>query len=93
MKNVNSDIAYEFIRKRILNRTFPPGHPLMTGIFRPRSGKGRAPVRDALRQLETDSLVVIHESTMRRASSIGRQKIPGDVRASDSDEVYALISR
>lgn len=61
MKNVNSDIAYEFIRKRILNGTFPPGHPLMTQDLSAEIGVSRTPVRDALRQLETDGLVVIRK--------------------------------
>ncbi len=59
MKNVNSDIAYEFIRRRILNGSFPPGHPLMTQDLSAEIGVSRTPVRDALRQLETDGLVVI----------------------------------
>lgn len=59
MKNVNSDIAYEYIRKRILNGTFPPGHPLMTQDLSAEIGVSRTPVRDALRQLEGDGLVVI----------------------------------
>lgn len=59
MKNVNSDIAYDFIRKRILNGIYPPGHPLMTQDLSAEIGVSRTPVRDALRQLETDGLVVI----------------------------------
>lgn len=59
MKNVNSDIAYDFIRRRILNGTFPPGFPLMTQDLSAEIGVSRTPVRDALRQLETDGLVVI----------------------------------
>lgn len=59
MKNVNSDIAYDFIRRRILNGTFPPGHPLMTQDLSAEIGVSRTPVRDALRQLENDGLVVI----------------------------------
>jgi DNA-binding GntR family transcriptional regulator len=59
MKNVNSDIAYDFIRKRILNGVYPPGHPLMTQDLSAEIGVSRTPVRDALRQLETDGLVVI----------------------------------
>lgn len=59
MKNVNSDIAYEYIRKRILNGTFPPGHALMTQDLSAEIGVSRTPIRDALRQLENDGLVVI----------------------------------
>jgi DNA-binding GntR family transcriptional regulator len=59
MKNVNSDIAYTYIRKRILNGTFKPGQPLMTKELSAEIGVSRTPVRDALRQLETDGLVSI----------------------------------
>lgn len=59
MKNVNSDIAYAYIRKRILNGVFPPGQPLMTKDLSSDIGVSRTPVRDALRQLEADGLVII----------------------------------
>lgn len=59
MKNVNSDIAYDYIRKRILNGTYRSGQPLMTKDLAVEIGVSRTPVRDALRQLEADGLVVI----------------------------------
>jgi DNA-binding GntR family transcriptional regulator len=59
MKNVNSDIAYSFIRKKILNGEFRPGQPLMTKELSAEIGVSRTPVRDALRQLERDGLVII----------------------------------
>lgn len=59
MKNVNSDIAYTYIRKRILNGTFRPGQALMAKELAVEIGVSRTPVRDALRQLETDGLVII----------------------------------
>jgi DNA-binding GntR family transcriptional regulator len=59
MKNVNSDIAYDYIRKRILDGTYLSGHPLMTKDLAAEIGVSRTPVRDALRQLEADGLVVI----------------------------------
>lgn len=59
MKNVNSDIAYTYIRKRILNGHFRPGQALMTKELSAEIGVSRTPVRDALRQLETDGLVSI----------------------------------
>jgi len=59
MKNVNSDIAYTYIRKRILGGQFRPGQPLMTKELSAEIGVSRTPVRDALRQLETDGLVII----------------------------------
>ncbi len=59
MKNVNSDIAYAYIRKRILSGAFAPGQPLMTKDLSTEIGVSRTPVRDALRQLEADGLVII----------------------------------
>jgi DNA-binding GntR family transcriptional regulator len=59
MKNVNSDIAYDYIRKRILSGSYRSGYPLMTKELAAEIGVSRTPVRDALRQLEADGLVVI----------------------------------
>jgi DNA-binding GntR family transcriptional regulator len=59
MKDVNSNIAYEYVRKRILNGEYAPGRPLMTKDLAADVGISRTPVRDALRQLETDGLVII----------------------------------
>lgn len=59
MKNVNSDIAYDYLRKRILNGEYAPGHALMTNVLAPEIGVSRTPIRDALRQLEADGLVTI----------------------------------
>lgn len=59
MKSVNSDQAYDFIRERILNGQYPPGSTLTTSQLALDIGLSRTPVRDALRQLESDGLVVI----------------------------------
>lgn len=59
MKNVNSDIAYDFLRKRILNGEYLPGQALMTNVLASEIGVSRTPIRDALRQLEADGLVTI----------------------------------
>lgn len=59
MKNVNSDIAYDYLRKRILSGEYTPGQALMTNVLAPEIGVSRTPIRDALRQLEADGLVSI----------------------------------
>lgn len=59
MKSVNSDLAYAFIRERILSGEYPPGAPLMTEQLAEVVGVSRTPIRDALRQLESDGLVEI----------------------------------
>jgi DNA-binding GntR family transcriptional regulator len=57
VKKVNSDVAYHFIRERILSGEYPPGHPLATEILSARIGVSRTPVRDALQKLKADGLV------------------------------------
>ena len=59
MKSVNTDVAYEHIRKKILNGEYLPGQALMTEVLAEEIGVSRTPVRDALRKLETDGLVSI----------------------------------
>lgn len=59
MKNVNSDLAYAYLRKRILSGEYAPGHALMTNLLAPEIGVSRTPIRDALRQLEAEGLVTI----------------------------------
>jgi DNA-binding GntR family transcriptional regulator len=59
MKSVNTDVAYEYVRKRILSGEFPPGYPLLTEALATEIEISRTPVRDALRKLETDGLVTI----------------------------------
>lgn len=59
MRNVNSDVAYDHVRKKILSGEYPPGHALLTNDLSVEIGVSRTPVRDALRQLEADGLVTI----------------------------------
>ncbi len=59
MRHVNTDVAYDYIRKRILSGEYPPGQALMTELLSDEIGVSRTPVRDALRKLEADGLVSI----------------------------------
>ena len=59
MRSVNTDVAYDFIRKKILSGDYPPGYALMTELLAQEIKLSRTPVRDALRKLETDGLVAI----------------------------------
>lgn len=59
MKNVNSDVAYDYIRKRILSGELAPGQALMTEVLAKDIRVSRTPIRDALRKLESDGLVTI----------------------------------
>jgi len=59
VKRVNSDLAYDYIRGRILDGHYEPGSALMTEVLAEEIGVSRTPVRDALRKLEADGLVSI----------------------------------
>lgn len=59
MKKVNSDVAYDFIRGKILNGEFPPGYPLMTAALSELTKVSRTPVREALHKLKAEGLVSI----------------------------------
>lgn len=59
MRSVNTDVAYDYIRKRILSGEYEPGRPLMTEMLSSEIGVSRTPVRDAFRKLEADGLVTI----------------------------------
>ena len=59
MELVNTDVAYRFIREKILAGAYPAGSALSSKNLSKDIGISRTPVRDALRQLEADGLVTI----------------------------------
>ena len=59
MKKVNSDVAYDYIRKKILSGEFLPGYSLMTEVLSSDIGVSRTPIREALHSLKADGLVTI----------------------------------
>lgn len=59
MKKVNSDVAYDYIRKKILSGEFPPGHALLTEALSAEIKVSRTPVREALHKLKAEGLVSI----------------------------------
>ena len=56
---VNSDVVYQFIRGKIFSGEYPPGSLLNSQQLSAEVGVSRTSVREALRQLEVDGLVVI----------------------------------
>jgi DNA-binding GntR family transcriptional regulator len=70
--DINSDRAYEYIRKRILSGEFRPGQALMAKALAAELGVSPTPVRDALRQLEADGLVTIRA---RLGASVNRMNL------------------
>ncbi len=69
--NVNSDRAYEYIRKRILAGGYRPGHHLMAKALSAELKISPTPVRDALRQLEADGLVTIRPRIGAQVNAMG----------------------
>jgi len=64
-------IAHNYIRKRILSGEFAPGDALAGKHLAEQIGVSRTPVRDALRQLETEGLIEIsprQEARVKKAS-------------------------
>lgn len=59
MKKVNSDVAYEYIRKKIISGEYPPGSALMTEALSTEIKVSRTPVREALHKLMAEGLVSI----------------------------------
>jgi DNA-binding GntR family transcriptional regulator len=59
MKKVNSDVAYDYIRKKIISGEYAPGSPLMTETLSGEIRVSRTPVREALYKLKGEGLVSI----------------------------------
>lgn len=53
-----ADFAYRTIRQRLVLLDIKPGEPINDGAVAAELGIGRTPVREALKRLETDHLVV-----------------------------------
>jgi DNA-binding GntR family transcriptional regulator len=76
--------VYDLLRDRILRGEIAGGARLVQGPLSEEMGISRIPVRDALKRLETDGLVVGDE--------IGRYTVV-PFNASDADEIYAIRRR
>jgi DNA-binding GntR family transcriptional regulator len=67
--------AHQFIRKRILSGEFAPGDALAAKHLAELIGVSRTPVRDALRQLETEGLIEISPRQEARVKKAGIQDL------------------
>lgn len=67
--------AHQFIRKRILSGEFAPGESIAAKHLAEMIGVSRTPVRDALRQLETEGLVEISPRQEARVKKAGIQDL------------------
>ena len=95
MKSVNTDVAYDYIRKRILAGEFPPGHPLLTEMLAAEIKVSRTPIRDALRKLETDGLVTIraHHGANVKQMNLKEYREMSDLRLALESHAAGLAAK
>jgi DNA-binding GntR family transcriptional regulator len=74
-------MTLEAIRERILSGAYPEGEPLRQDAIAEEMGVSRIPIREALRQLEAEGLVVFNPHRGAVVSSLSLDEI---------DEVFAL---
>jgi DNA-binding GntR family transcriptional regulator len=67
--------AYDFIKSAILNMDLRPGQPLVDSALAQRVQVSRTPVREALRRLQTEGLVVRGPRKGWRVCSLSREDI------------------
>src|ERR1044071_7390532 len=56
----NADRAYEVVRERLVMLDIRPGEPINDDALAGEFGLGRTPVREALKRLERDRLVIAY---------------------------------
>jgi DNA-binding GntR family transcriptional regulator len=89
MEVVNTDIAYKFIREKILAGTYGAGTQLHSKNLSKDIGVSRTPVRDALRQLEADGLVTIKPRIGAKVKSMDLQEFKDLCGLRQALETYA----
>jgi DNA-binding GntR family transcriptional regulator len=82
--NANSSTAYERIREAIVDGRFRPGQRLVEQRIAEELDLSRTPIREALRSLEAEGLVVIE---------VNRGAVVRPVEATDIDDLYELRAR
>ena len=78
----NSHVAYDFIRRAILNGDYQPGQLLQEADLASKTGVSRTPVREALRQLEAEGLITIrtHVGAMVKTMDMKEYREMSEVR-------------
>ncbi|NLY71529.1 MAG: GntR family transcriptional regulator [Clostridiales bacterium] len=59
IKGAKNEQIYDILKKDILRLTIPPGEKISETILSEKYGVSRSPIRDALRRLKQDRLVII----------------------------------
>lgn len=70
-----TDQAYQSLKTAILNLTLAPGEPIVETAVAQRLGVSKTPVRDALRRLEKEGLVVFYPYKGFYVAPISREDI------------------
>jgi DNA-binding GntR family transcriptional regulator len=70
-----TDAAYSELRARILDGTLPPGSVLDQDTIASQLGLSTTPVREALRRLESESLVVMAAHREARIATLTREEL------------------
>ncbi len=81
MTPTNADIAYQIIKEKIITVEMPPGSTIQESELMKQLNLGRTPIREALKQLETDKLVV---TVPHRGTFVA------DVQISDLHHIYEV---
>lgn len=80
-----SQLAREWIRKRILDGDFTPGYRLVLGSIAGELGMSAVPVREAIRQLEAEGLVTFERNVGAHVSMVD------DSQYRDSMQALSLL--
>ena len=67
---LKSELAYQSIRERILDGTYPSGHRLVLGQVASELRVSPVPVREAIRRLEAEGLVQVRRNAGAQVASV-----------------------
>jgi DNA-binding GntR family transcriptional regulator len=81
MALTNADIAYRIIKEKIITVEMPPGSLIQESLLMQELNLGRTPIREALKQLEAEKLVVF---VPRRGMFVS------DVQITDLQQIYEV---
>ena len=75
MKQTKQQQVYEYIKAKIINNEYPPGTPLTEEGICAELSVSRTPVRDAIRRLSSEHLLVMTPGVGLSVSSIGLEDL------------------
>ncbi len=84
------EVVYESIRKAILTEKLHPGERLMENMIATKLGVSRTPVREAIRMLSDEGLVLIIPRRGAQVASISRKELDDVLEIRESLEALAI---